>query len=119
MKQDDEKRAHRGVARLSSALLLALVGCSHVAPRQLPDATRAQLGTVAVVSAGFSPVTELRIPAGGAAEGAGRGLMTGTAKGMAVGVGAAGGCYGYGCLLALALIPVGGLAGAVVGAIHG
>lgn len=90
-------------------------GARHTVP--LSQEMRAELGTVAVISARFSPSTELRVPAKGRV--AGRGAARRALMGMAVA--AMGGiwCVGLSCGVALALMPAGGLTGALIGAIHG
>ena len=109
----------QGLCLLFVGLLLGQVGCSHVAPKPLPEETRAQLDPVAVVPARFAPSTEFRTPAKGGVAGTGRGAATGAVKGMGLAVQAGQGCFSYGCAVVLALIPAGGIVGAVIGAVHG
>ena len=66
---------------LSLLVLMVLCGCAHTAPSPLTDATQAQLGTIAVVAAQFTPEVDYRTPGRGGAGGA----AIGTAKGMGLG----------------------------------
>ena len=75
---------------LSLLVLMVLCGCAHTAPSPLTDATQAQLGTIAVVAAQFTPEVDYRTPGRGGAGGA----AIGTAKGVGLGVLGAVGCMG-------------------------
>lgn len=96
-------------------------------PPSLPEALRAQLGTVGVAGARFVPEAKLALPARGSAEGATRGAAGGAAATALAGLEAAasaapagGEAGGLAALLAiaagLALMPVGAVVGAIAGA---
>jgi hypothetical protein len=79
---------------LSLLLLAALLGCAHMPPPPLSEATQAQLGAIGVVAAPVPPEVDYRTPGRGGAGGA----AIGAAKGVGLGVLGAAGCfltYGY------------------------
>ena len=103
------------VILISFALLVTQFGCATipVPPPPLSEETRATLGTIGIVSARFIPEVKLQKP---------RGKMSGFAAGAgegALAVGGGGHCQGFGCVFALALIPVGALVGGISGAVKG
>lgn len=107
---------------LSVLLVLVQVGCA-TAPYLLPEPpseqTRAQFGTIGVVSAHFTPKAEFVAPAKGGGAGAGRGAATGAGKGAAFVAELSRGCHGQGCAIVLLVVPaaiIGGLIGGVAGA---
>jgi sugar lactone lactonase YvrE len=108
---------------LSTIFLLSIVatlsGCAGKVPAHLPAEAKAQLGTVGVASARFTPRLEFRTPAKGAWAGAGRRATRWAAvAGGAVGqVGCAAG--GYACIGALALAVAATVGGAVAGGVSG
>jgi sugar lactone lactonase YvrE/predicted small lipoprotein YifL len=107
-------------ALVTIILLLALAltsGCAAKAPAYLPAEAKAQLGTVGLASARFTPRFEFQTPAKGAFAGAGRRSVKWAGK--------AGGsignipCYGYGCFGVLAVLVMATVGGAVAGGISG
>ncbi len=98
----------RSLARraLYLLVLLAPLGCAHTPPAPLPEAIKADVGTIGVVAAPYSPEVDFPIPS----QGGGSGAVIGAAKGLGLGVlgaaaclGAAGGCVEClaGCAIAV------------------
>lgn len=97
-------------------------GCA-VLPHQLPpppsDEIRARFGTIAVVSARFTPRPMLQLPAKGGLAGAGRGAATWSATGGLVPFSSGGGGGGAGAILVLAASVVGATLGGISGTVAG
>ena len=122
---------HYAVVSLCIALLIGQMGCSHrvvispLRPAPLSEPVRAQLGTVGVVSARYSPEVNIEVRPvvgnSGSSEGAGKGALAGTA----VGAGSALTVLPYALyfppllIVAGAMFVVGAVGGAIAGAIYG
>jgi len=70
-------------------LLFAPLGCAHRLPSPLAEPTKAQLGTIGVVSTQSTPKVDYQTPARGGAAGA----AIGAAKGLGIGALGAAGCF--------------------------
>ena len=122
---------HYALVSLCIALLIGQMGCSHrvvispLRPAPLSEPVRAQLGTVGVVSARYSPEVNIEVRPvvgnSGSSEGAGKGALAGTA----VGAGSALTVLPYALyfppllIVAGAMVVVGAVGGAIAGAIYG
>ncbi len=89
------KPTHPIIVSLLITLLIGQLGCSHhqvaVPPRPAPlsEAVRAQLGTIGVVSARFSPEVDVQLDPALSGSRTGEGAATGAITGTAVGAGGA------------------------------
>lgn len=106
--------------------LITQSGCATAPRPYLPEEIRAQLGTVAIVPAGFRPESDLSVPAKGWLAGAGRKSARWAGKGTLGTLSGVQACNGDGsglcAFLVLALSvtagTIGGLAGGVTGAVQ-
>lgn len=111
-----KNKKNKSIRVMLPVVFLLLISCATIPkqPPPPPEQLRTDLGRIGIVSASFQPEVRLHKPMT-----KGKASLHGAGTGAVLILSSGQGCYGYGCVGILALVPVGAAVGSIVGAIKG